>query len=641
MQAPDAPEKPAGAGKREDGAGVGRDEAVAGRVRELGGKVLRVVPVGDRDHRARIEPGVPRQKPLAEVVRRGDDGVSAAQEGCFERIAQDARRARATHLVGLAHRAPFVAVIEHDAEAAGAGERCQQELRERRSADEDHVVAPRGEAPDERALRRRLPEDLRIGKKKLSGDIREAAVASGGAGAPSGMLRRVARLECPGTRDLEVTRQVVRERVVTYGDARIRHGQHGRPHAVLWQVLGQLGYTLHAGPAYRRERIRYKESAERPSHVRTRSATPILVISMSAACPLITIAMPCRDEEAYIEACIRSVQAQDWPRDRMEILVADGMSIDATREILSRLAAEDSRIRLIDNPARIQAAGLNECVRLARGEIIVRIDVHADYAPDFVLQCVAALDRSGADNVGGAARPRARTFFQRCVAAALESPLGIGGSRYRQRDAEGFVESVWPGAFRRSVFERVGLFDPRAVTNEDAELNQRIAASGGRVYLSREIVVHYYPRESPRALARQYFKYGQGRARTLLKHGRLLAWRPALPFLWLAGELALVATWPWHPFGPWSIAGYALATGAEAVRVVREVDARGDLPRDKGLFTMPLCTAVVWGIFPVLHVSHGAGFAAGLVRYALRPDWEPAERLASGAGAGTQATAAE
>jgi cellulose synthase/poly-beta-1,6-N-acetylglucosamine synthase-like glycosyltransferase len=357
--------------------------------------------------------------------------------------------------------------------------------------------------------------------------------------------------------------------------------------------------------------------------------------------PFVTIAMPCRDEEAYIEACIRSVQAQDWPGDRLEILVADGMSIDATREILARLAAEDGRIRLIDNPARVQAAGLNECVRLARGEVIVRIDVHADYPPDFVRRCVSELERTGADNVGGAARPRARNFFQRCVAAALESPLGIGGSPYRRPDAHGFVESVWPGAFRRSVFERVGLFDPRALTNEDAELNQRITDAGGRVYLSRDIVAHYYPRETPRALARQYFRYGQGRARTLLKHGKLRAWRPALPFLWLAGEVALLATWPWHPLGPWSLAGYALATGAEAVRVVRRADARGELPREKGVLTLPLSTAVVWGIFPVLHVSHGAGFAAGLVRYVLHPDWAAAERMSPPGAARAQATAAQ
>jgi cellulose synthase/poly-beta-1,6-N-acetylglucosamine synthase-like glycosyltransferase len=328
--------------------------------------------------------------------------------------------------------------------------------------------------------------------------------------------------------------------------------------------------------------------------------------------PLVTIAMPCREEEGYIEACIRAVQAQDWPRDRLEILVADGMSMDATREILHRLAAQDPRIRLVDNPDRIQAAGLNHCIRRARGEVIVRVDVHADYAPDFVRSCVAELERTGADNVGGAARPRARTFFQRCVAAALASPLGIGGSRYRRSDEEGFVESVWPGAFRRAVFERVGLFDPKAVTNEDAELNQRILEAGGRVYLSRDIVVHYYPRETIRALARQYFKYGQGRARTLVKHRRLLSLRPMLPALWLAGEATLVALAPWH-VGALSVAGYALATGAEAVRVGRR----------EGLAAIP----VVWAIFPTLHAAHGAGFISGLVKYLRRPDWEPTERL--------------
>ena len=328
--------------------------------------------------------------------------------------------------------------------------------------------------------------------------------------------------------------------------------------------------------------------------------------------PLVTVAIPCLDEEAYIEACIQSVQAQAWPRDRLEILVADGMSVDATREILGRLAAADARIRLVDNPARIQAAGLNECIRRARGDVIVRIDVHADYAPDFVQKCVAVLERTGADNVGGAARPKARTFFQRCVAAALRSPLGIGGSKYRKSEEEGFVESVWPGAFDRRVFERVGMFDPNAITNEDAELNQRILDSGGRVYMSREIVSHYYPRGSMRALSRQYFKYGQGRARTLLKHRKLLSIRPALPFLGLMGEAIVLGVAPWQ-IGGLSLMGYALATGAEAVRV----------GRGEGLAAIP----VVWAIFPVLHASHGAGFATGLVRYLLRPDWAPSERL--------------
>jgi succinoglycan biosynthesis protein ExoA len=327
--------------------------------------------------------------------------------------------------------------------------------------------------------------------------------------------------------------------------------------------------------------------------------------------PLVTIAMPAFNEEHYIEACIASVQAQDYPADRIEILVADGRSTDRTREIIERLTAADPRIRLVDNPERLQAAGLNRVVREARGDVIVRMDVHCEYAPTYVRRCVETLERTGADNVGGAQRARARTFFQKALCAALESPLGVGGARYRSADQEGYVDTVFLGAFRRRVFETVGLYDPNAITNEDAELNQRLIATGGKVYLSPEIEVHYYPRDSFKALAKQYYKYGRGRARTLLKLGRFLGLRPMVPFFMVVGGAALILLPPLWPIAPAAAAAYLLATGAEAVRVGRRA----------GAAAIP----VVWGIFPVLHVSHGIGFAAGLARYLREPDWGPVE----------------
>ena len=118
--------------------------------------------------------------------------------------------------------------------------------------------------------------------------------------------------------------------------------------------------------------------------------------------PFVTIAMPCLDEARFIEACLGSVQAQTYPRDRMEILVADGGSSDGTRDILARLAVDDSRIRVIDNPDRVQAAGLNRILAEAHGEVIVRMDVHCEYAPDYIEKCVATLAEAGADDVGGA-----------------------------------------------------------------------------------------------------------------------------------------------------------------------------------------------------------------------------------------------
>lgn len=331
------------------------------------------------------------------------------------------------------------------------------------------------------------------------------------------------------------------------------------------------------------------------------------------AAPIVTIALPCLDEERHVEACLRTVLAQDYPADRMEIVVADGGSRDRTRAIVRRVAAEDPRVVLVDNPGRFQAAAMNEIIRRARGEVVVRMDVHCEYASDYVSRCVEALASTGADNVGGAQRARATTPFQRGLCAALRSPLGVGGARYRSPDGEGWVDTVFLGAFRRSVFERVGLYDPGAVTNEDAELNQRIVAAGGRVWLSPRIVVHYWPREDHLALARQYFRYGRGRARTVLKHRRLPSLRPVLPFLLVAGGAGLVAAWPLHGLAPLALAAYLAITVAEAVRVGRGLGAAG--------------VARVWTIFPTLHLAHGLGFAAGLVRYLARPDWRDPEIL--------------
>jgi succinoglycan biosynthesis protein ExoA len=333
--------------------------------------------------------------------------------------------------------------------------------------------------------------------------------------------------------------------------------------------------------------------------------------------PFVTIAMPAYNEEHFIETCIRSVQAQDYPADRIEILIADGRSTDRTREILADLAAVDPRIRVIDNPDRLQAAGLNQIAKEARGDVLVRMDVHCEYAPSYVRACVETLEKTGADNVGGAQRARAKTTFQKALCAALTSPLGVGGAKYRSADQEGFVDTVFLGAFRRRVFETIGLYDPHAITNEDAELNQRLIANGGKVYLSRAIEVFYYPRDSFQTLAKQYFKYGRGRARTLLKLGRFLSVRPVIPFLMVTGGAALIALPPLWPVAPLAFGAYLLATGAEAVRVGKDLGPGGVL--------------TTWGIFPTLHAAHGVGFAAGLLRYLRAPDWGPIELLTADA----------
>jgi succinoglycan biosynthesis protein ExoA len=324
--------------------------------------------------------------------------------------------------------------------------------------------------------------------------------------------------------------------------------------------------------------------------------------------PACSIVIPCLDEEATIEAVVRGAMEQRYPA-RLEILVCDGGSRDGTRGVVERLAAEDPRVRLVDNPGRFPSAGLNEGIRRASGEVIVRMDAHAEYAPDYVAAAVETLRRTGAAVAGGAARPQARTAFERALCAALGSALGVGGSAYRDASREGFVESVWGGAYRREAFEAVGLFDAAARANEDAELNQRLVEAGFGVYLAREIVSFYYPRPSLRALFAQYYGYGQGRARTLLRRRRVLSPRPLVPFAAvtslsslavlaavLPGVRALAAL-------AWLVYGGTLA--AESARVCLRCGAPEAFP------------ALV-PIFATMHAAHGLGVWAGLLRNAGR-----------------------
>jgi len=337
--------------------------------------------------------------------------------------------------------------------------------------------------------------------------------------------------------------------------------------------------------------------------------------------PVVTIAIPCFNEERYIEACLDDVFAQDYPESSLEVLVGDGMSSDRTREILAGIAARrPGSLRVIDNPRKLQAVAMNAMIAEARGEIVIRMDVHARYAPDYVSQCVRVLHETGATNVGGAQRARPETWFQRALCAALDSPVAVGGARYRSADAEGFVDTVFLGAFKKRVVEALGGYDPHAITNEDAELNQRILASGGKIYLSKKIVVHYAPRDSFRTLSRQYYKYGQGRARTLLKHRSFPTPRPAIPFLMVVGGAAVLLKRSWRPLAPFAFGAYGALCAVEALRVSRR----------HGWTLAPAVAA----IFPVLHVSHGIGFGVGLVKYALKPDWS-AQATATGGGGRT------
>lgn len=228
--------------------------------------------------------------------------------------------------------------------------------------------------------------------------------------------------------------------------------------------------------------------------------------------PLVTVVIATLNEERFIEACLASVQAQTYPATSVEIIVADGGSTDRTEDVVLAVAATDSRITLVPNPARLQAAAFNLGVERACGEIVALVSAHSVLSSTYLEECVAELERSGADNVGGRMIAVGEGVIPAAIAAAMRSPVGVGGAKYHYDDEACDVPSAWPGCFRRDVFDRVGRFRADLAVHEDFELNHRIWSAGGRVRFSPRISATYHVRPSLRKLARQYVRYGRAKA---------------------------------------------------------------------------------------------------------------------------------
>ena len=321
---------------------------------------------------------------------------------------------------------------------------------------------------------------------------------------------------------------------------------------------------------------------------------------------LASVIVPCRNERRHIEGFCASVFAQTLPPDwQLQLLIADGQSDDGTRELLARLAAADPRVVWLDNPGRIVSTGLNHALGRADGEVIVRMDVHTEYADDYVAQCLAVLAETGADNAGGPwrAQPDANAgAMQRAVAAAFQSRWVAGGALSRQLDHEGPADTVYLGSWPRRTFERFGGFDESLVRNQDDEHNLRIVKGGGRVWQSPRIRSVYRPRASWSQVFRQYLQYGYWKPFVMKKHGQAASVRQAVPGLFVAG-LAVSAAVAAAGLGVWplvAIAGaYLLGALAMSAAVV-------------GSQRLSLSVALrVPAVIVAYHVGYGLGSIIG------------------------------
>jgi cellulose synthase/poly-beta-1,6-N-acetylglucosamine synthase-like glycosyltransferase len=338
-----------------------------------------------------------------------------------------------------------------------------------------------------------------------------------------------------------------------------------------------------------------------------------------------SVILPIRNEVKHIRTCLERLLTQDYPADKLEILVIDGMSEDGTRDIVREMIREhpERRLRLLDNPKRIVPPALNIGIQAAEGEIVIRMDGHTVPAPDYVSACVRALEATGAANVGGVIGHTSDTPFGKAVAKAQGHPLGVGGAKFRYAKEGQYVDTVPFGAFRREIFEKTGLFDESMIRNQDYEMNVRIRKTGGKIYLDPAIHAVYTPRDTPRRLWKQYFEYGWWRVETIRRHPDSLRWRQAIPPVFVAAVvlLGLLSFWPVaRALLALAVVPYVAVLGATSWRLRREL-AR---PWQFGL-------AVA-----IMHFAFGLGFWTNLLSggrwpYRAQPPQVPRYALRQGA----------
>lgn len=327
----------------------------------------------------------------------------------------------------------------------------------------------------------------------------------------------------------------------------------------------------------------------------------------------VSIILPIRNEARYIERCLNAVIGQDYPPDRIEILVVDGLSNDGTRELVAEFGVRDQRVRLIDNPEQIVPAALNRGIHAARGDVIVRVDGHAVIARDNVSQCVDKLNSMAVDCVGGPIAATGDSWLARGIAIAASSPFGVGNSAFRYANEGQFVDTLAFGAYRREVFARIGLFDEELVRNQDDEFNFRLIRAGGKIWLDPRIKSTYYSRTSLTSLWKQYVEYGFWKVRVIQKHGRPASWRHVVPItfvlaLFVASGLSILTRSPL-----WFL----------AIAVPYAVTSLGVslwLAERRGWKYAPLLPLA----FAAMHLGYGFGFLVGLSGLVRMKPWSSA-----------------
>ena len=256
--------------------------------------------------------------------------------------------------------------------------------------------------------------------------------------------------------------------------------------------------------------------------------------------PFISVILPVRNEEKYIRACVASIFAQDYPVEQMEVIFVDGRSEDRTVALLTQMREEHPQIVVLDNPNRTVPYAMNIGIAHSRGEVIVRLDAHAEYPPDYVRLSVETLLTRDCDNAGGVFETRGRGLMGEAIAEMLKTPLGVGNATYRLTTQDGYVDTVPFGCWRRELFDRIGGFDERMTRNQDNELNFRIRKNGGKIYLNHNIRVLYYCRDTMRGIMKMGYMNGKWNVITMTLVPGSMGVRHFVPLAFVLSTIVLL-----------------------------------------------------------------------------------------------------
>lgn len=326
--------------------------------------------------------------------------------------------------------------------------------------------------------------------------------------------------------------------------------------------------------------------------------------------PLVSIVIPSRNESRFIGKCLDSILANDYPKDKLDILVIDGMSEDATKSVLKTYMEKFSFIRVFDNHRKIVPSAMNIGIRHALGRIIIRMDAHNTYNSDYISKCVRYLKEYDVDNVGGIwiTLPGADTVIARSIALALTHPFGAGNAYYRLgvKKPE-LVDTVPFGCYKKEVFDRIGLFDEDLIRNQDDEFNARLIKNGGKILLAPDIVSFYHARDSLRKIAKMFFQYGYFKPLVAKKIGKVFTWRQLVPPAFLLSLIAFGALSFVHIFFFYVFLSIFL------IHLICNIFFSASIATKKGIVYMIALPFV----FLAIHMSYGWGYLKGIIDFIL------------------------